>query len=245
MLKKSIICLLFFLISSVVFSQEKIVDVHIDDSKIEQKNFDEDAIKTYKKDKDFNYNVQKREKNIFEQFWSWLGRILKKVLSWIFDDIKPAVGFIKSFLQILPYLVLGLLLFFILRFFLNVNSNNNSSDNENIPSIFTVDEEELIKNRNLEELIANAIEKNELRLAIRFYYLLVLQKLTEKELIIWQQEKTNEDYIREVKTAQIKSDFEETTRLYDFVWYGNFNISETEFLKAENLFKSLTKKIIG
>ena len=82
-------------------------------------------------------------------------------------------------------------------------------------------------------------------MAVRFYYLLILQKLTDKELIVWQQEKTNEDFIREVAHLKIASDFTETTRLYDFVWYGNFEINEAEFLKAEPLFHTLIKKILG
>jgi hypothetical protein len=231
--------------SSIVFSQEKIVDVQIDTLKIVQKNFDKEVLDAYKKEAVFNYEIQKREKNIFERAWSWLGRVFIKALSWIFEDIGPAVGLFKAVLQVVPYLILGLLLFFILKFFLKINSKTSFEGNEINPSIFAADEEDLLRHSNIEELITEAIEKNELRLAIRFYYLLVLQKLTEKELIVWQQEKTNEEYVKEVKKASIKEDFKETTHLYDFVWYGNFSMNNTEFLKAEQLFKSLTKKIIG
>jgi hypothetical protein len=180
-----------------------------------------------------------------ERFWDWLGRFAKRILSWIFDDIGPAVGVLAAILRIIPWLVLGVLLYFIVKFFVGVNYRKSIDDSASIPSIELSDDEELIQNKNLNELVRNAIEQKDYRLAIRFYYLLVLQKLTETELIVWQQEKTNEDFIREVSKFEIADDFTEFTRLYDFVWYGNFEIKENEFLKAETLFKGLTKNIIG
>jgi hypothetical protein len=233
------------LLSFFVFSQEKIEGVPIDSSKIEQKKFDTEKIDQYKSQDDFKYNVKKKEKNFLERFWDWLGRFAKRILSWIFDDIGPAVGVLAAILRIIPWLVLGVLLYFIVKFFVGVNYRKSIDDSASIPSIELSDDEELIQNKNLNELVRNAIEQKDYRLAIRFYYLLVLQKLTETELIVWQQEKTNEDFIREVSKFEIADDFTEFTRLYDFVWYGNFEIKENEFLKAETLFKGLTKNIIG
>ena len=244
-MRKILIYILFLLVSFPIFSQEKITDVKIDSSKIEQKKFDQKALENYKSQKDFNYNVQKKEKNILQKFWEWLGRIGKKFLSWIFDDIEPAVGVIWAILKAIPWIVLGLVLFFILKFFLKINRSNASDSQEKIPFMQRANDEEIINNQDLNALIKEAIADKDYRLAIRFYYLLVLQKLTDKELIVWQQEKTNEDFIREVAHLTLADDFTKTTRLYDFVWYGNFEIKEAEFLKAEQLFLKLIKKILG
>jgi len=101
----------------------------------------------------------------------------------------------------------------------------------------------LIKNEDLSVLIQKAIEQKNYRLAIRYYYLLALQKLSKHEFIEWQQEKTNEDYIKEIKQSLLKSKFSSSTYLYDFVWYGNFDINELEFAKAEAEFNELNKLI--
>ena len=202
-------------------------------------------MESFKTQDDFNYTFKPVEENVFEKMWAWLGRVVKRMLSFIFDDIGPAVGVLAAIVKAIPWIVLGLLLFFILKFFLKVNTRNATDVLETVPSIQLTNDEELINNLQLNELIAQAIQEKDYRLAVRFYYLLILQKLTDKELIVWQQEKTNEDFIREVAKLKIASDFTEITRLYDFVWYGNFEINEPEFLKATTLFNTLKNKILG
>tara|TARA_B110000090_G_scaffold75000_1_gene85303 strand:- start:9939 stop:10673 length:735 start_codon:yes stop_codon:yes gene_type:complete len=243
--KKILIYISFLCFSISVFSQEKITDIKIDSSHVIQKKFDQKALDAYKSQDDFNYNEKRQEENVFQKTWAWLGRVVKRMLSMIFDDIGPAVGVLAAIVKAIPWIVLGLLLFFILKFFLKVNTKNATDALETIPSIQLTNDQELIKNQHISELIQQAIQEKEYRLAVRFYYLLILQKLADKEMIVWQQEKTNEDFIREVAHLKIAPDFTETTRLYDFVWYGNFEINKTEFLKAETLFNTLTKKILG
>ena len=238
-----VFCLLF--ISS--YSQEKIENVLVDDAIIEQQKFDENALNDYKNLEDFNYNVIKDGPNFLERIWDWITRYIKQFLSWIFDDISPANGVLRFILNVLPYVILGVLLYFILKFFLRMNTKRMQDDDDDVKfaSIYATDDEKLINNKNLEQLIADAIEAKEYRLAIRFYYLFVLKKLSDKEMIIWQQEKTNEDYVAEISNENLKPDFTKTTRLYDFVWYGNFEITEHQFKKAQELFKDLTRQIIG
>ncbi len=242
---KNLIYISFLCFTITLFSQEKIAGIRIDSTEVAQKKFDQKVLESFKTQDDFNYTFKPVEKNVFEKMWAWLGRVVKRMLSFIFDDIGPAVGVLAAIVKAIPWIVLGLLLFFILKFFLKVNTRNATDVLETVPSIQLTNDEELINNLQLNELIAQAIQEKDYRLAVRFYYLLILQKLTDKELIVWQQEKTNEDFIREVAKLKIASDFTEITRLYDFVWYGNFEINEPEFLKATTLFNTLKNKILG
>lgn len=242
---KNLIYISFLCFTITLFSQEKITGIRIDSSQVIQKKFDQKVLESFKTQDDFNYSIATNEANVFERIWAWLGRVVKRMLSFIFDDIGPAVGVLAAIVKAIPWIVLGLLLFFILKFFLKVNTRNATDVLETIPSIQLTNDEELINNMQLNELIAQAIQVKDYRLAVRFYYLLILQKLTDKELIVWQQEKTNEDFIREVAKLKIASDFIEITQLYDFVWYGNFEINEPEFLKATTLFNTLKNKILG
>lgn len=242
---KNLIYISFLCFTITLFSQEKITGIRIDSSQVIQKKFDQKVLESFKTQDDFNYSIAPNEANVFERIWAWLGRVVKRMLSFIFDDIGPAVGVLAAIVKAIPWIVLGLLLFFILKFFLKVNTRNATDVLETIPSIQLTNDEELINNMQLNELIAQAIQVKDYRLAVRFHYLLILQKLTDKELIVWQQEKTNEDFIREVAKLKIASDFIEITQLYDFVWYGNFEINEPEFLKATTLFNTLKNKILG
>lgn len=243
-MKQFLFYIAFFICSITVFSQEGKRAVQYDDMIIEQKKFDAQKIEEYKQKDEFIYIVEKREPTILEKIWDWLKRTIIKILSYIFDDITPAVGFLRVVLKILPYVIAGLVLFFIIKFFLKVNARNIIDGKKTKPIVHLSEEEVLIKDKDLPKLIQKAISEGNYQLAVRYYYLLLLKKLSDKELISWQQEKTNEDYIKELSSKkQLYTDFKELTYLYDYVWYGEFFIDKEKFLQAENNFKNTLAKI--
>ncbi|WP_417800149.1 DUF4129 domain-containing protein [Tenacibaculum sp.] len=243
-MKQFLFYIAFFICSITVFSQEEKAEVQYDDTIIEQKKFDAQKIEEYKEKDEFRYIVEKREPTILEKIWDWVKRTIIKILSYIFDDITPAVGFLRVVLKILPYVIAGLVLFFIIKFFLKVNARNIIDGKKTKPIVHLSEEEVLIKDKDLPKLIQKAISEGNYQLAVRYYYLLLLKKLSDKELISWQQEKTNEDYIKELSSKkQLYTDFKELTYLYDYVWYGEFFIDKEKFLQAENNFKNTLAKI--
>ncbi|MDO6812558.1 DUF4129 domain-containing protein [Tenacibaculum soleae] len=218
--------------------------VQFDTEFIELKKFDNKKIEAYKQQDAFIYIVEKREPTVIEKVWNWFKRTIKKVLSYLFDDISPAMGFLKWVLKILPYIIAGLVLFLIIKFFLKVNARNIIDGKKATAMVSLSDEETLIKEKDLPALIKIAITDGNFKLATRYYYLLLLKKLSEKELIFWQQEKTNEDYIKELASNKnLYKEFETLTHLYDYVWYGEFLIDKEKFLKAEINFKKMIAKI--
>ena len=230
----------FFTLSS--FAQQDSLKVNYDSSVIEQRKFDTEQLEKYNADTDFNYEVKKQEPSALERLLSWLQRKLLRVLEWIFGN-EAAQGIFAILVRIIPYLSAAIVLFLILKFFLKVNFSNLISGKTKKTVVTLTEDEELIKNEDLSKLIKKAIHQQNYRLAVRYYYLFTLQKLSNNELIDWQQQKTNEDYIKEIKTTQLKDKFIRSTHLYDFVWYGNFDINELEFVKAEKVFKELSKLI--
>ncbi len=224
------------------FAQQDSLKVNYDTVTIQQKKFDTEHLDAYKADQDFNYEVLKHKPTALERFFNWLKRILLKVLQAIFGN-EAAQGIFAIIVRVLPYIAAVIVLFLILKFFLNVNFSNIISGKTNKAVITLTEDEELIKNEDLSKLIQKAIDQQNYRLAVRYYYLFALQKLSNKELIDWQQQKTNEDYIKEIKTTPLKDKFAASTHLYDFVWYGNFDINEFEFARAEREFHELTKLI--
>jgi len=242
-LKHLWIYILFLFISAAVFSQQDSLVVKYDTKNlVEKREFSSKNLDTYRDSSDFNYTEVKQEDGFFGMIWSWVKRILTKVLSWFFG-VEPAVGIMLTLIKILPYIILFIVLILILKFFLKINSRNIISGKNDKAKVIITQDEEIILNKNIEELIEKAIAQKNYRLAIRYYYLLVLQKLQEKEFIIWEQQKTNEDYIKEIKENNITSKFRNVTNLYDFVWYGNFEINEIEFSKAADSFVNLTTSI--
>lgn len=226
------------MLSVSAFAQTDSLQVKNDKSSIVQKKFDSNNLEKYKRDKDFNYQEDevKADPSFLERLFNWLIRQLSRFLEWIFG-VKYAKGILGTILSALPYIIAGIVLFLLLKFFLKINSNSivTISNNKSIVSI--TEEEELIKTKDILKLIQQAITNKNYRLAVRYYYLNILKQLEKNNFITWEQQKTNEDYIKEIKQQNIQNSFVNLTRLYDFVWYGNFKINQTEFVRIESDFQ--------
>lgn len=229
-----ILFILFMSVGVGAFSQTDLLLVKRDTSSIVQKKFDSNTLEKYSKIEDFNYVEEQLEAapSFFERVLKWAGRHFLRLLEWIFG-MKYASGIFAKILSALPYIIAGIVLLLLLKFFLKVNSNSLISSSKNRTIVSVTEEEDLIKTKDITKLIQLAIERKNYRLAVRYYYLNILKQLAHKELIIWEQQKTNEDYIQEIMLQNIRAEFVNLTRLYDFVWYGNFRINEIEFAKVE------------
>ena len=235
-----LICLLFFSVQ--LSASVDSLTVQTDKSIIVQKKFEKQELDNYRNSEEFNYVEENlnTEPGFLERVLHWLGRQLLKFLEWLFG-VESASGIFSVIVRIIPYLIILGVVLILVKIFLKVNSTNRGSLAKNKPIVNITEEEELIKNKDLPKLIQQAIEQKNYRLAVRFYYLMLLKQLEAKELIVWEQQKTNEDYIKEISKKNIKSIFTNLTHLYDFVWYGNFDLSEIEFSKVESDFQGAAK----
>ncbi|SDH90673.1 DUF4129 domain-containing protein [Winogradskyella thalassocola] len=237
--------LLCFCFGQLSVAQQNEQSVTFDDTTLEKQQITEDDLEAYKADEDFNYTEVVPEENILEKIYNWFQNILRKFWEAIFG-VGTASGFLYFVFSILPYLLLAFLLFLLIRFFLKVNSNNLIAKSRKQGSILFTEEEQIIKNEDIPALINEAVNQKNYRLAIRYYYLLSLKYLTETDHILWQPQKTNEDYINEINKEFLKADFKNITRIYDYVWYGEFNVDATKFetlkLPFEHLNNTITKR---
>ena len=72
-----------------------------------------------------------------------------------------------------------------------------------------------------------------------------LQSTTEstEKHISYRFQKTNEDYINEISETEIKEQFTKITRLYDFIWYGDFPLSKERFEKVDREFTEMENSL--
>ena len=96
---------------------------------------------------------------------------------------------------------------------------------------------------DFEKLIKNTLKSNEKRLAIRYYYLWLLKKMAEKEIIEWDAEKTNSDYLNEIQNPTQKDNFAYLSYLYNYIWYGEFELDENTFDRAIATFEKTIQTI--
>lgn len=100
-----------------------------------------------------------------------------------------------------------------------------------------------IENADIHTLIKNAEKVEDYRLAVRYYYLLILKTLSLKNLIKFEDDKTNADYLYEVNDEPFKHNFAYAQYLYNYTWYGKFSVNLTQYQKAKNHFITLLNAI--
>lgn len=232
-----IVILLFFILP--LSAQTAYEGLKVDTTEVSINKFDEKAIGEYQSLQEFDY----RQKTIeYEPSWveravGWLYRTLTKFFEMLVG-VENAAGIMRFLLQAFPYIMGLLFLYLIIKFFVERSSTDFISTAKNSKFKLGSEEEELIKNTDLTVLLQEAISSANYRNAVRYYYLLALKKLDEGKIILWEQQKTNEDFIREISSVELRDSFVENTRLYDFVWYGDFGLTREEFERAEQDFKT-------
>lgn len=201
-------------------------------------NFDQEKIEAYKADDDFNYTEVEIEENWWTQFKRWLGNLWSSFWRWVFGGVTPG-PFWATVIRVLPYLIVALVVVFVVWLFLKLNPGATIFKSKQQPGVFFTEEEEIIKTKDIRKLIQKAIQNKDYRLAVRYYYLLILKKLTEAEVIEYEFDKTNTDYISEISSKKLNHQFAKVTVLYDYIWYGSFSVSEEDYNKAQRTFTAL------
>jgi hypothetical protein len=122
-------------------------------------------------------------------------------------------------------------------FLIRKNTANVNMNTENAVT------EEDINSIKFESELEKAIRLKNYKLAVRIMYLEVLKNLNDKQLIDWKKNKTNLDYVREIKNVDLKPDFRQITNSFDYVWYGNFNIDNSTFQLMQDKIQTFKKRI--
>ena len=102
-----------------------------------------------------------------------------------------------------------------------------------------------LQKADLEGFARHALDKQDYKLAIRLYYLQIIKILNQNKLIKWKRDKTNNEYIREMRPSTYFKDFRSITRLFERVWYGDVNVQEKEFEQLRPKFLTLIQELTG
>ncbi len=177
----------------------------------------------------------------FTKFKRWLNELIK---SWFDVGSDASANDIAQLLINLFYIFIILaVVYIIVRAVMNGEGRwvfGRSSDKKVIPF---EDLEQNIHLVDFDKEIAKHTAAGDLRLAIRYYYLFILKRLTDSGIIEYDVEKTNADYLRELSASTYQDDFGHTSYLYNYIWYGEFPIDATSFEKAKVPFERLLKNI--
>lgn len=164
---------------------------------------------------------------------------IPKSEKWDAPQISFSFGEIWIYIAIIVFLLL-------LAWYLK--ENNLLFFRKKPAAIQSVPQETLLKDIfsiEYEAAIKEALDSNNYRLAIRLHYLQLLKALSEKGIIHYQADKTNFDYLLQVRPTPHYPDFSGLTRHYEYSWYGLFPISRAQYDQVDQLFTNFHKKIGG
>ena len=119
--------------------------------------------------------------------------------------------------------------------------------NHKIPLISRIKELEQaidkIEESDLDYLLSEAKRKNNLKLSVRIYYLIVLKLLSDRSLIKWKKDKTNRMYEEETKNTAFHKDFQLLTQNFERSWFSGANLTIEQFQIIESRFQGLIRRL--
>lgn len=143
--------------------------------------------------------------------------------------------FASPLIKILTIIVIIALLIVTIYFLMRTNGAKDSKlITQQIPDFDNPDEH--IEETDLDRFLRLSLEAGDFNTATRILYLKSLQALHIGKLLEWQKDKTNQDYLSEMRSQKNYGDFRELTYIFEVVWYGDQKISETEFAQIKTLF---------
>jgi len=266
-MKNKITCIFLILFSLLVYGQkendsayvvEEMVEVLIDENadldstdsllqhnyKTENtvfpKTFSKDFQKKYTDD-DFNYDISKPKESIWQKIKKKLAEIIAKIFSGKKGNNTEYL--FLMFLRVLAIIAIGGLLYIIVRYIMErqgtwILSKKGKTLN---PEAQTITEN--IHELDLPALIRKYEESGKYRYAIRYHFLLLLKKMTDKKIIQWDPEKTNGEYLRKIQGTTLYPEYRKLFYIFDHIWYGERNISQSEYEKYKQNFQQIFDKL--
>jgi len=206
-----------------------------DSSYVKIQTLNNEYFETLRKNGDFDYEGEysKVDPNTLKYK---IAQFLKK----IFEKTRNIFKVIPILFQILLW---GLVVFFLIVLITKTKLNRLFYSNKEVqePEFNVQDTEENIT--DFDTAIQNETLRKQYRKAVRLLYLKIIYTLKQLELINYSKEKTNNDYLRELRDNKVRAGFSGLTGIYNNVWYGHFDINEKQYQQYELNFAKFLNSI--
>ncbi len=104
------------------------------------------------------------------------------------------------------------------------------------------EQEKIMSPADFDALVRQSFKLGDYRMAVRYLFLKSLRQLADKGHLQHSVEKTNYQYVQEIK-ADKKKDFASLVLNYEYIWYGHLNISREQYEYIEKSYISFNNKI--
>lgn len=208
-----------------------------DTTRVEVRSFNPEKITKYQKNDRYNYKTRESWLHrIWNRFLEWLGKLVGKQLDKRKVGNSSGAGNVMTGIIIVAAIVLLILGLSKTKFRTWITGKGAVVEQE-----YEV-EEENIHDIDFDRDIRDAERDEDYRRAIRLLFLKVLKSLSDSEMIYWDPNKTNHQYLYELKGTNAYSAFVNCVNVFDLVWYGEWKIDKAYYLSNKPAFEELVKK---
>ena len=208
-------------------------DVPLATDTLQPRAIPEEALARYLADSDFQYDRPRAEQpSLFSRFMGWLWSTIFEPL---FTGAATAGG--RSLLMFAAIVLFGWIVTRLLRADVGPMFSRRDVARASASPLLDVED---IAEVDVAQLLADALAREDFRDAVRFRYVLALQRLDTRGAIRWERHKTNREYVREARAWDgLAEPFGEATRLFDFVWYGERPVDRDRYAALTPVFDRL------
>jgi hypothetical protein len=151
--------------------------------------------------------------------------------------------FSSDLVKVIFYTLIGALIVFVLYRIIVVNELLIFYSSKKKRVLSEKPESTEIDPAAIDKKIKDAIDQRNYNGAVRYLYLKTLYTLNDKKWIQFHSEATNNEYLDQMSQHKRNKEFRFLTQVYEYVWYGKFEINEQQFALVHNNFKSFQADI--
>lgn len=221
--------MLWLFVSSGIAANQKL---ERDTTDITVRSYDTTVLSSLKSQKAFRYEVPARGAE------PWYARLWRSFWEWINEHTGMSL-----LLQVMFYSALLLIFVLLIMSMLGIPVRYVFYKNPQKMNIPYEEQEINMHQVSFQQLVENALAEKDFKKAVRYTYLQVLKELNNHQIITWEKDKTNLQYMRDITDKQLKNLFKEISHTYEYVWYGNFDYNEEKYLYFKNNAEELLTKL--
>jgi len=199
------------------------------------RQFSSEAMGSYLSDDAFAYiHLSPKGMSLWDQFWFWVFSQFASLFG------GPNGDTITNFLwwAFIGVVIVGAAVLLVSMRYGSVFSPHNSGASN--PGYFGSS----TRQTNYDQLLKEALDAGDIRLAIRYLYLKGLMALDNRKLIKMRSWKTGADYVQELSgegRSAPRSAFVRLKQVFDYTWYGEFEPDASDLQLCREIVDELQK----
>ena len=148
------------------------------------------------------------------------------------------------FKTLMWFIIIGGFVFALISYLGSTNTGLFRRSVKSIADESQLEETENIFEINYKERIDRAVRAGNFQLAVRLHFLQMLKTLSGRNMIQYKQDRTNFDYLVQLRSTSCYNDFFRLTRNYEYAWFGNFAVNEEMYHVIKNDFEKFDSGLL-